>query len=30
MDELFSIKYDDPRLELYVRNVYMVLHLHPW
>jgi len=26
MNELFSIKYDDPRLELYVRNVYMVLN----
>ena len=26
MDELFSIKYDDPRLDLYVRNAYTVLN----
>ena len=26
MDELFSIKYNDPRLDLYVRNAYTVLN----
>ena len=26
MTELFFIKYDDPRLDLYVRNAYTVLN----
>jgi hypothetical protein len=26
MNELFSIKYDDPRLDLYVNNTYRVLN----